>query len=174
LGLRLGATLALKAMSDPGRAPFEFAVLWEPVVNGREYLETELRKKLMKEMMTFGKSRCTREALMADLAAGRGIDFDGYLISPALHRDLCALNLLQVPGAVPRQCLIVGIGPSARVPQLLVRLDETLRAAHAQTEVRMAREQPLWSLVGLVSCPALIRDTQEWVKKVVGNSGGAG
>jgi exosortase A-associated hydrolase 2 len=164
LGLRLGATLALKAMTDPAVAPFDFSVLWEPVVNGRDYLDTELRKKLMKEMMTFGKSRCTREALMADLAAGRGIDFDGYLISPRLHQDLCALDLLQVAGGVPRQCLIVGIGASGRAPQALSQLAGALKV-----ELMMAREQPIWSLVGLVSCPALIRETQEWMGRAARN-----
>lgn len=167
LGLRLGATLALRAMTEASATPFDFAALWEPVVNGRDYLDNELRKKLMKEMMTFGKSRCTREALMADLAAGRGIDFDGYLISPELHKDLCALDLLQAAGGVPRQCLIVGIGASGRAPQSLTWLHETLLAAQSQVELRMAREQPIWSLVGLVSCPDLLRDTYEWIKKAI-------
>ncbi len=160
LGLRLGATLALKAMAEPGATPFSFAVLWEPVVNGRDYLDNELRKKLMKEMMTFGKSRCTREALLADLAAGRGIDFDGYLISPELHKDLCALDLLQSSGGIPKQNLIVAIGASGRAPQALSQLAGVVKA-----ELKMAREQPIWSLVGLVSCPALIRDTREWIKQ---------
>ena len=105
---------------------------------------------------------------MADLAAGCGIDFDGYLISPGLYKDLCSLDLLQVPAALPRQCLIVGIGVSARAPQPLTQLTESLRVAHVQIELKMAKELPIWSLVGLVSCPALIRETQEWMKKAVG------
>jgi exosortase A-associated hydrolase 2 len=167
LGLRLGATLALTAMAEPGAAPFDFSALWEPVVSGRDYLDTELRKKLMKEMMTFGKSRCTREALMADLAAGRGIDFDGYRISPGLHRDLCARDLLQARDGLPRSCLIIGIGPSGRAPQTLSQLAGALKA-----ELRMAREQPIWSLVGLVSCPDLLRDTHDWIKKASCSQGG--
>ncbi len=172
LGLRLGASLALKALSDSAVAPFDFAVLWEPVVNGRDYLDTELRKKLMKEMLTFGKSRCTREALLADLAAGRGIDFDGYLISPGLHQDLSSLDLLQPVGPIPRQCLVMGIGSSSQPAQPLVSLAEKLRAAQSQVELQVVRSQPLWSLVGLVSCPVLVRDTQEWMRKAVGHAGG--
>ena len=166
LGLRLGATLAMTARG--GEPAFDFAVLWEPVVKGRDHLDHELRRKLMKEMMTFGKSQVTVDSLVKELEGGREIDFDGYPITPALYRDLCGLDLLQIRDKLPQKCLTVGIGNAERPSPSLTRLNDAFRAAGSDGEVRAVREQPFWSLVGLVPCPDLIRETAAWIKRAAG------
>lgn len=168
LGLRLGAAFALRALAEPGAPRFEFAVLWEPVLNGREHLEHELRRKLMKEMMTFGRSRVTRETLLNELGEGGTIDFDGYAITSALHRDISALDLFQLRGGLPPKTLTLAIGPSERVPPGLARFNDFLREAGVCNELRVVREQPFWNLVGMAPCPELIRLTTAWVKQATG------
>jgi exosortase A-associated hydrolase 2 len=160
LGLRLGASLGMKACSQD--CFFQFAVLWEPVLQGREYLEQELRRKLMKEMMTFGRSQVSRDFLIQELAAGRSIDFDGHPVTPALYRDLGSVDMAGLPAPLPGKALILGIGSSERPSPAYVRCGESLRQAGMACEVRALREQPFWNLVGLVSCPALIRETLAW------------
>jgi exosortase A-associated hydrolase 2 len=161
LGLRLGATLALKAAS--GKPLFDFGLLWEPVFKGRDYLEQELRRKLMKEMMTFGRSQVSRDFLIQELNAGKTIDFDGHPVTPALHRDLGGLGLDLVQAPLPRTGLLLAIGSAEKPSAALVQAGERLRQAGMEVQVSALREQPFWNLVGLVSCPALIRETLDWL-----------
>ena len=162
LGLRLGAALALMAAPEGG--PPDFAVLWEPVPNGRAYLEQELRRKLMKEMMTFGRSRGSRDDLIRDLEQGREVDFDGHPVTPALYRDLATVELDASAGPLPARGLILGIGPAERPTASLLRTAARLGAAGMTTTVKAIREQPFWNLVGLVACPAPIRETVDWCR----------
>ena len=163
LGLRLGAPLGLKASA--GKGLFDFALLWEPVLQGREYVEQELRRKLMKEMMTFGRSQASRDFLIQELAAGKTIDFDGHPVTPALYRDLGGVGLAGLQAPLPRKGLVLAIGSSERPSPALLQAGEALRGAGMDCEVRALREQPFWNLVGLVSCPALIRETREWLQR---------
>lgn len=165
LGLRLGAALALKAGS--AKSLFDFAVLWEPVLQGREYLEQELRRKLMKEMMTFGRSQVSRDFLIQELAQGRTIDFDGHPVTPALHRDLGSLDLNALSAPLPARGLLLAIGSSEKPSPALIACGDQLRKSGMAAEVQAVREQPFWNLVGLVSCPALIRMTVDWCEESV-------
>jgi exosortase A-associated hydrolase 2 len=170
LGLRLGSSFAVKAVGQ-GFVDAGFLALWEPIANGRDYLVAELRKKLMKETVTFGRSRTTVDSLMDSLASGESIDFDGYPITPVLHRDLCSLDLSTVTASGPARCLLVGIGASAVTPSHLARLNGVMLAAGAASEVVTVKEQPFWNLVGLASCPELIRLTAEWMSSSLEGKG---
>jgi exosortase A-associated hydrolase 2 len=161
-GVRIGASLALMAaLADPDCA---FAVLWEPVISGRTYVEQELRKKLMKEMMTFGERRSTREGLLAELEAGRGIDFDGYPFAPRLYRELTALDLLTGKGASPLPVHLVQVSAATKLASPLERLREKLERDGATVETAAVRAPPFWNLVGIVDCPEIIEQTRDWVE----------
>ena len=161
LGLRLGGSLAmLAAHATPG---VQFAVLWEPVVAGGEYFEQELRKKLMKEMITFGKSRVTRRHLVEQLENGQSIDFDGYAVAPSLYHGLTAMDLRKCAGTLRMPVLLTRIGPTGKSADRLEALQRALCDAGARVDFRTVAEQPFWNLIGYVECPALIRQTAEWV-----------
>jgi len=170
LGLRLGATLALTAGESPDQPACDFAVLWEPVVHGRQDLEQEWRRKLLKEMMTFGRTRVTREALNRDLAEGRTIDFDGYPVTPALVRSLDGIRLDRPFARVPRRVQIVGIGPTARVPPAYEALGEALGRQGCVCDVAARRDVPFWNQVGLASCHDLARETAQWMRRALGDA----
>lgn len=161
LGLRLGASLALEtAAAHPGLA--RFLVLWEPLVDGRKYLDQELRRKLVNDMVTFGRSQTTRASLLKDLEAGRTIDFDGYALSPRLAADLTAIDLLNSAWPASNKALLVRISRAGEAGPDLTRLRQTLAAAGTAVESIPAEEDPFWNLVGLVESPTLIRKTREW------------
>lgn len=171
LGLRLGASLGIKASS--AGAGFDFAVLWEPVPRGREYLEQELRRKLMKEMLTFGRSQASRDALLEALAAGQDIDFDGYPVTPVLYRDMGDVDLtIPLPPPHPR-CLMMSIGSSERPSRSLSGLQNAFQASGWMSVAKAVKEQPFWNLVGLVPCPALIQATVSWIKSACSSGAGA-
>ena len=86
VGVRLGGGLALKWTARHAGAAF--SILWEPVTAPGDYFQQEFRKKLMKEMLTFGGSRTSRDALIEELARGGQVDFDGYPVAAGLYRSL--------------------------------------------------------------------------------------
>lgn len=157
LGVRLGAWLALAA---PEAA---FAVLWEPVANGRRHLDQELRRKLIKEMVTFGQSRATRTALQDELAAGRGIDLDGYALTPGLSGDLWALDAAAWAGRPPARVFIAGVAGGGSLSRDVQDLGSALKAAGADVATEGVAGDPFWSLVGVVECPELVARTAAWV-----------
>ena len=162
LGLRFGATLTAAAAAVLPEA--RFAVLWEPVQQGGDYLQQELRKKLMKEMVTFGGSRETREALLQRLERGEIIDFDGYPVSPRLYRELQGIAIVTRP--LPASCaaLLLNIGSGNAPAPGVAQARATLAASGAPVDLRTVREQPFWNLIGHVECSGLIAETVAWVK----------
>lgn len=161
LGVRVGASLALKAaVGTPGYA---FAVLWEPIVSGRTYVEQELRKKLVKEMMTFGERRSTRESLLAELGGGGTIDFDGYPFSSRLYSELADLDLLAGDGPAGLPAYLVQVSATARLTRPMQDLRDRLGGEGASVEATAVRAPPFWNLVGIVDCLEVIGRTRDWV-----------
>jgi exosortase A-associated hydrolase 2 len=163
LGLRLGASLALQTAAN--RSDIDFVVLWEPILNGREHLEQELRKKLVKEMMTFGKGRDSRSALLKALGDGDEIDFDGYPITPELYQDLRSLDLNTAASHFKKRSLMVQVTSQSTPSKPMVQLQETLQQAGASNELRLVNEPPFWNLVGVMDGSSIIRETQIWVRQ---------
>jgi exosortase A-associated hydrolase 2 len=164
LGLRFGASLALQSAVHGASPGVDFLILWEPVVNGRDYLEQELRKKLVKEMITFGRSRGTRDALTHALEKNESIDFDGYLISPRLYTALCGTHLLEPAARFLGNVLLVHVSAGERPSKDLSALREAFATAGAETAFRVIKDPPFWNLIGLTDCAALLQETQAWMQ----------
>ena len=163
LGLRLGASFALQAAA--GRADIDFLVLWEPVANGRDYVEQELRKKLMKEMMTFGKGRQSRESLMKSLEQGDEVDFDGYPITSRLYKGLCQLDPDGAAGQFGKRSLVVNVTSQSSPSKPAAQLREMLQKVSSTSDLRLVNEQPFWNLIGVVKCPSLLQTTRDWLAR---------
>jgi alpha-beta hydrolase superfamily lysophospholipase len=92
LGLRLGAAVAALAVRD--RPDVRGLALWQPIVDAKRAFAADLRRTLIKQMMTDGASKTTREALLAQLERGEGeIDLDGFPFTGALYREIAAIDL---------------------------------------------------------------------------------
>lgn len=161
LGVRLGAALALQTAAN--RSDIAFAVLWEPAVNGRQYIEQELRKKLIKEMMTFGKGRQTRESLLKTLEQGGEVDFDGYPITAKLYRDLCGIDLAAVADRFRKRSLIAHITSQSAPAKPMAQLYDALQQAGSVCDVRIINEPPFWNLIGIADCPTLVQITRDYL-----------
>jgi len=169
LGLRLGASLAYEATRMIGS--LEFTVLWEPLIHGRRHFDNELRRKLVREMMTFGQSRVTRATLLKDLEDGQPIDLDGYAVTPRLFHDITSIDLIKAAAQGPRKVLLVHIAPSGAAPRELSVLKEASLDGGARVDLISAEEDPFWNLVGLVECPSLIEKTKGWINLITSNTG---
>lgn len=168
LGLRVGAALCLRAaLAPPDAASIDALMLWAPVLDGHAYVNAELRKKLVKEMVTFGRRRSTRAAIIAGLEQGRTADFDGYPLSASLYHALTGLDPLDgdVP-AVPT--LLVQIGPRAAARPEIETLAAQLGERGGRVTTHIEHAQPFWNLIGRVACPQLVAATVAWLGDTLG------
>ncbi|MFZ6751080.1 hydrolase 2, exosortase A system-associated [Undibacterium sp. Ren11W] len=84
LGVRLGALLALDFLKV-GNYPIDQLILWQPVINGRQFLNQFLRLRLAGDMLS-GKQNPTSgtQAIRNALLAGEVIEIAGYELPPHL------------------------------------------------------------------------------------------
>lgn len=160
IGVRLGGMLVLQA--GRGSETAERFVLWEPVLNGKSYINQELRKKLTKEMMTFGSNRGTRDSLLAELASGGNVDLDGYCLSSRLYNDLCNMDGSREDGR-GRDVLLLNISHQANVSRPFMKFRDVLDGGHFKTTVEAVKLQPFWNLVGYVDGTPLVEKTLTWL-----------
>jgi pimeloyl-ACP methyl ester carboxylesterase len=80
VGLRLGAALA--ALAAAPRSDVEAVVMWDPVVNGRSYLEEQLPAAALAR---------------AGAGADETIGVMGFPVTPVMRGELERLNLLEIP-----------------------------------------------------------------------------
>jgi len=112
LGLRLGATLASRACRDVG--PVRALVMWQPIVEGRAEISGELRRLLVQEMVSRGRAGRRRDEIQSRLERGEGtVALDGYPLTPAMYRDICAMRLSDDVPAWPACAGIVQFGRSS-------------------------------------------------------------
>ena len=161
LGLRMGACLAARLSAV---CAVDAMVFWEPVLNGHAYLMETLRKKLMKDMLTDGGARQSRDALIEALEAGQQIDVDGYALAPGLYHGMKQLDLLSETGAASRRALLMHVSHRAEIPENFSRLRDALAARGCQIKADAVKLQPFWNLVGYTSITPLMDATLQWLK----------
>lgn len=161
LAVRFGAVPALYAAATAEK--LKFVVLWEPAANGPEYLRQELRKKLMKEMVTFGGSRQTRDELVAELQAGGMVDCDGYALTSRLFASLA--TRAEPPPRLPAGLALrmISITPGGDIPAPAAKLATALTAAGARLQHDGFKFPPFWNLIGHTDCGDLAAVTRDWL-----------
>lgn len=93
LGLRLGALLALDFIRD-GRNQVHQVALWQPVLNGQQFLTQFFRLKLANEFLSGSNEQSGgTQAIRQQLNTGEIVEIAGYEISSKLSTTIDALNL---------------------------------------------------------------------------------
>lgn len=154
LGLRLGGALALEALQTTGCA--DFLVLWEPVLNGKQYLNQNLRRSLIKAMLTDEQKFDANE-----VKASRQddfFDFDGYLISAEMRRQIETFDLLQSAQSFTGPSLVVNIGTKETPGEAYGTLAEALGG-----RVEAVRQEPFWNRIGLIEPGPVVELTELWL-----------
>ncbi len=149
LGLRCGALLALRLAAR--RPDMSACLLWAPV-SGSDFIRQLLQRRMVNDMVAYGKAREGRADLDARLRGGGCVDLDGYTVTGALYAWLHALTPLPCP--VP---LCVGSG--GHDP----RTAEACAASNAATASLPVRYPPFWNTVGHVDLAALITTSVDWL-----------
>ncbi len=159
LGLRLGASLAAELAEE--EITLACLVLWEPIVDGERYLSLTMRRSALRKKLTAHEGGGAEEVPEAEDEAL--VDFDGYLVLPAVQAQIAAVNLLVEPRGYPGPVLIVNLSPRPKVAAPL----EELASEYVQGEAVTVRQEPIWSTVGLVDPAPTISQTMGWLKRTL-------
>jgi uncharacterized protein len=155
LGLRLGGALALQAALSGG--DLDFLVLWEPVINGKQYLTQNLRRSMIKAMLTdeekFDAGSVRQAQQEQDV-----FDFDGYPISAEMRRQIEAIDLLAAEPTAAKPTLVVNITTREQPTQPSVDLADLLGG----TAVAV-RQEPFWARIGLIEARPVVEVTEIWL-----------
>jgi exosortase A-associated hydrolase 2 len=153
-GLRTGALLAADLAQ---RRPAARLLLWQPVVDGSVFLNQFLRIRLASEMLSDGQAKNGNRRLLEALEAGESIEVGGYLLAPAMARELGALRLAGMAPTCPVSWFEVG-GSTGVSPASRRVVDAWLdRGAIVDTEI--IEGDPFWSTPEISVCTPLIDAT---------------
>jgi alpha-beta hydrolase superfamily lysophospholipase len=98
-GIRLGASLAAR-VAVRQRAAVQELVLWDPVVNGADYLEELWSEESDPGMRAW-------HLLARPAGAGGGHEVQGYPLTDTLEREIRAVNLVDLVPSLPARTLCV-------------------------------------------------------------------
>ena len=112
-GMRLGASLAVQvALTHPDVTSL---LLWEPVVNGKEYL-AELQESHQKRLMYL--------PALPDVQGGdKSTEVMGFELSDAMYRQIEQLDLLNIAQKPTDDILLIEQSVQPRIAQLRARLE---------------------------------------------------
>jgi alpha/beta superfamily hydrolase len=150
LGLRCGALLALRLAAR--RPDMAACLLWAPVA-GPDFIRQLLQRRMVNDMVAYGKAREGRADLEARWRNGECVDLDGYPVTSTLYNWLHALT----PQAHPVPLCVSAGGHDARTAS------EVSAAASADVTTLDVRYPPFWNTVGHVDLDALITASVDWL-----------
>lgn len=139
LGLRLGASIAAAAAS--GNQRVSRLVLWDPVVDGSQYMQGVLRLNLMYQMALHRKVLENRDALVARLATGGTVNIEGYELAEPLYAQVSAFRLKSVLQQFAGETFVVQIASEPGEPRQEL-LDLARQLQHCS--LAAVEEEPFW------------------------------
>ena len=159
-GLRSGAALAAEMAGElSGVARL---LLWQPVMNGEQFLTQFLRIKLASEMLSEGQSQSGTAELIAKLKAGESIEVGGYMLGSGMATALQTLKLTNLVPSCPVEWFEVGNtrdgGMLSPASQGAV---DTWRAAGVSVRAHAIQGEPFWITQEITECPELVIATLE-------------
>ncbi len=162
--LRFGSAVALSAIKDDLIAP-DFLLMWQPVLHGDAYIEEELRKKMMQQMLTFGRARETRSTLFQQLERGETVDHGGYPFTSSLYGKLKGVELSNTLKQTNCPALIYNISAGGRLEKPYADLQEAAAQKDSVLHVEAVKHQPFWNLIGYVDISRLLTSTVDWLQR---------
>ncbi|TAN71933.1 MAG: hydrolase 2, exosortase A system-associated [Gallionella sp.] len=160
-GLRTGASLAVELAG--ALSGVERLLLWQPVVNGEQYLNQFLRIKLASEMLGGSQAQSVTKDLRAKLETGESIEVGGYMLGAAMARDLARLKLADMPPPCPAAWLEAGAEEGDFPTPASQRIVDAWRAAGVSVRTRTVTGEPFWVTQEITECPSLIEATTEYI-----------
>jgi len=156
LGVRTGALLALRLAAK--RPEVQALALWSPVA-GADFVRQLLQRRMVNDMVAYGKARESRASLDARLRAGETVDLDGYALSGPFYAWL--QTLAAQPSGCPTRIASGGHDEKCAEACALSRPDAVRSAL---------RFPPFWNTVGHVDLVPLVSETTAWIADLLSQS----
>ena len=156
-GLRLGALLALD-YARSAQHPVERLLLWQPVLQGSNYLTQFLRLRVAGDMLAEGEAGAGgggTGALRAQLAAGAALEVAGYLLAPQLAAAIDALDAAALTPACPVDWIEIVAAPDRPHTPATLRVS----CGWVNTRLHKVAGQPFWSTQEIAESPELVEAT---------------
>jgi exosortase A-associated hydrolase 2 len=158
-GLRSGAALAAEmSIALSGVAGI---LLWQPIINGEQFLTQFLRIKLASEMLSEGQSQSGTAELIAKLKAGNSIEIGGYMLSPDMATALQALKLTNIAPSCPVEWFEIGMQDGEMLSPANQGVVDAWREAGVSVRARAIQGEPFWITQEITECPELVIATLE-------------
>jgi alpha/beta superfamily hydrolase len=151
LGLGLGATLAFEAVANDVKA--DLLILWQPIVSGEQFYKLNIKRQLVRQMLTHGKAN-------GGMSTGDIIDLDGYSLRKSTIDQLKSIDLLDYSPATVPPTLLFQISFTQNMAPDLQALGD---ACHPAPTSECAVCEPFWKRIGFVDCSQVYDVTLEWL-----------
>jgi exosortase A-associated hydrolase 2 len=144
VAIRLGCSLVAEALIDID-CRISKTVFWQPVTNGKQYMNQFLRLRSASSMMKDNKE--TVEELRQRLVGAETLEISGYELSPDLWRDIEAVDLLPCLGSQLGQLKVYEIGrPRADgVSPVTQRLLAAAEGSYVDASAQRVVGEPFWT-----------------------------
>ncbi|MGE0667627.1 MAG: hydrolase 2, exosortase A system-associated [Sphingomonadales bacterium] len=164
-GLRLGGLLAADAIFDDPQG-FSMLALWEPVVQGKAFMDQFLRIGIAEGIESGGRSLSLDE-MRLKLSRTEPVEVAGYVISRILTHAIDRSDLPELAEAI--RVPIVWIDCSSPSAERQAIVNDTARACTAngaEFAYRAVRTAPFWSVQARTADAGLLAATVEAVVRV--------
>jgi len=165
LGTRLAALLLTQP--DVPLAAVQRRVLIAPA-SGSEFMHQLLQRRMVNDMVAYGKATESRAALLEKLSTGSSVDLDGFVFSAAMYQWISEIRG-QESGDRGQVATDIQF-PNFHVPQTLLisggHSPKTLKAMTSRSEsaeISGIRFPPFWNTVGHVDLSELITAITGWI-----------
>jgi exosortase A-associated hydrolase 2 len=154
-GLRTGALLAAE-LAAGGRVGIERLLFWQPVVDGKQYVNQYLRLRIASQMV-HGAERETTSSIFDRLKAGENVEIAGYPLPGRLAVGMAARRMAGMDGLarLPIDWIEVVGQAGQGLPPASQRLVEGLVAGGARVRTATAVAPMFWQLAGNQMAPEL-------------------
>ena len=154
------ATLAAQLCDD-----YDRLILWEPIINGKKYLDEVLRGHLTVQLAAWGEVRENRKEMRDRILNGGRIFVDGYPISKPLFTEMEDLDLSVNNNSFAGECLILQVCRNERQP-LRQELSE-FASVLSKSSLDRSIEQPFWRETKFFYARAgnLTERTKSWLEE---------
>lgn len=138
-GLRFGATLA--ALVAEKNDEINHLILWEPIINGARYMQEILRSNLSAQLAQDGEVTKNREQLVAEMHAGKAVNYEGYDLTGELFEQTSQIDLLKGKRKLKGKCCVLQIAKEGRPIRKEI---QSLADTYVGADILQAEEEPFW------------------------------
>ncbi|WP_027707534.1 hydrolase 2, exosortase A system-associated [Zooshikella ganghwensis] len=167
-GLRLGVPIAVDWMRHHAECPVTRVLAWQPVTNGKQFMQQFLRLRLAASMVRSDTQRQTVQQLKDIIASEGTLEVAGYNLSATLLNDLEGLDLSTL---IPCTETTVGWVDVVRDEQADAapatrKVVDIWRKQAIDIDLQTIVCEPFWATQELVDVPEMIALSLQWLSRV--------